>query len=176
MKRASRDHLEEFLQSRRGHLVRFAYVLTGDASAAEDLVQNALVEVFRRWRTIRPDGAEAYTRRVMVRRAWRDSNNRREHPATNVDFEFAAPEEDRESALDLRAAVECLPADKRAVIVLRYWLRYTDPQIAETVGCSIGTVKSRGHRAIADLRSALGADAVVTGVGPTACDDPEAHV
>lgn len=155
MIKTSRDDLEAFLTSRRSNLVRFAYVLTGDAAASEDLVQNAIVEVFKRWRTIQPAGAEAYTRRVMIRRAWRDANSRREHPAPTKDLDRPAPAVDQDSVLDLRTAVESLSPDKRTIIVLRYWLRYTDPQIAEAVGCSVGTVKSRGHRAMADLRAVL---------------------
>lgn len=151
----SRDALEAFLTSRRINLIRFAYVLTGDSAASEDLVQSAVIEVFRRWRTIRPAGAEAYTRRVMIRRAWRDANTRREQPTVDVELDRPAPTHDIESALDIRDAVAALPLDKRTIIVLRYWLRYTDVQIADALGCSVGTVKSRGSRAMADLKTLI---------------------
>lgn len=157
----SRDELEAFLATRRDSLMRFGYVLTGNTAAAEDLTQSALVEVFKRWRTIHPAGAEAYTRRAMTRLAWRLAKNR---PATGLPEPIEsqpAPLPDHDAELDIRAAVGRLSMDKRTVIVLRYWLGYTDVQIADQLGCSVGTVKSRGHRATTELRTLLGARFVV---------------
>ena len=70
---------EEFVATRGRDLWRSAWLLTGDAHKAEDLVQTALMKCWRRWSSIANDGAvEAYVRRAMVttytdwwRRKWR---------------------------------------------------------------------------------------------------------
>ena len=158
----SRDELEAFLVTRRDSLMRFGYVLTGSTSAAEDLTQNALIEVFKRWRTVNPAGAEAYTRRAMTRMAWRLA---KKQPVTGIlELIESQPARmaDHDAELDIRAAVRRLSMDKRTIIVLRYWLGHTDAQIADELGCSVGTVKSRGHRAVAELRALLGAPLVAS--------------
>ncbi|GAA4364893.1 SigE family RNA polymerase sigma factor [Nocardioides caricicola] len=136
-------------------MLRYGYVLTGDSSAAQDLVQSAFVEVYRRWRTIDPSGAEAYTRRVMTRQAWRAAKAHR--PTTPLEsIELAsAPAPDVEGAHDVRLAVRRLSPDRRMDIVLRYWLGLTERQTASALGCSVGTVKSRTSRAMSDLRGLL---------------------
>lgn len=152
----SRDELEAFLETRRGSLVRFGYVLTGNSAAAEDLTQDALIAVFKRWRTINPAGAEAYTRRAMARLAWRLATNPTAIRSPEQVEIKSASVPDHDAEMDLRAAVQVLSIDKRAVIVLRYWLGYSYAQIADELGCSIGTVKSRSHRATTELRALLG--------------------
>lgn len=151
----SRDELEAFLVTRHNALLRFGYVLTGNTAAAEDLTQSALVDVFRRWRTVNPTGAEAYTRRAMTRRAWRMTATREMRSLDDIEPPIAT-QPDRDAALDIRDAVATLTLDKRTVIVLRYWLGLSDTQIAKELGCSVGTVKSRGHRAMTDIRAHLG--------------------
>jgi RNA polymerase sigma factor (sigma-70 family) len=50
------------------------------------------------------------------------------------------------------AAMAALPAGQRAVVVLRYWLDLTEPQVAAALGCSVGNVKSQAARGLAKLR------------------------
>jgi DNA-directed RNA polymerase specialized sigma24 family protein len=138
----SRDELEAFLVTRHNALLRFGYVLTGNTAAAEDLTQSALVDVFRRWRTVNPTGAEAYTRRAMTRRAWRMTATREMRSLDDIEPPIAT-QPDRDAALDIRDAVATLTLD-------------SDTQIAKELGCSVGTVKSRGHRAMTEIRAHLG--------------------
>lgn len=56
---------------------------------------------------------------------------------------------------ELRAAVAALDLDRRTVVVMRYWLDLTPPEIAESLELPLGTVHSRLARALADLRAAL---------------------
>ena len=58
---------QEFVRARWSHLVRTAYLLTGDAHHAEDLTQTALAKAYRAWRRVsRADSPEAYVRRMLV--------------------------------------------------------------------------------------------------------------
>ncbi|MFI5067942.1 MAG: sigma-70 family RNA polymerase sigma factor [Streptosporangiales bacterium] len=69
------------------------------------------------------------------------------------------PPEDPAAGLDarlaLRDALRTLPPGKRAVLALRYLEDLPESQVAEILGCSVGTVRSQTHKALAQLRSAL---------------------
>ena len=66
------DGFADFVAARYTALVRHGALLTGDRGHGEDLTQEALIRTYRAWRRLYPDGdPEAYTRRVMVRAAWR---------------------------------------------------------------------------------------------------------
>ena len=56
----------QFVDEALPALLRFGYVLTGNAAEAEDLVQDALAKSLRRWRRVRADNPVAYTRRIMI--------------------------------------------------------------------------------------------------------------
>jgi len=155
------EEFADFVRARQHALVRFGYLLTGDRMAAEDLTQTALARLYLKWDSIRQAGAmEAWVRKVMVnehtswwRRAWR----RRE----TVDFD-AAHFADRAAKPDpptdddgLWQHVLTLPPRQRAAVALRYYEDLTEAQTAEILGCSIGTVKSQTHRALATLRTRL---------------------
>lgn len=147
----------QFVAARYSSLVRTAFLLTGDRGHAEDLVQSALLRTYGAWRRLDdPGNAEAYTRKVMVRLAtrWRRRRWHGEQPARVL------PEtriEDPATAVDLanavRAALLQLPVGQRAVLVLRFYEQRTEIEIADLLGCSVGTVKSRASRALAALRA-----------------------
>ncbi len=147
---------EEFVASRGRDLWRSAWLLTGDAHKAEDLVQTALLKCWRRWSSIANDGAvEAYVRRAMVttytdwwRRKWRSELPTEVLP-DGIDTAAYAVEE-RQDAL---VALAALPRGQRAVLVLRFYDDLTVAQTAEALGVTEGTVKSQTSRALQALRS-----------------------
>lgn len=148
----------EFVAARYVALVRFGYLLTGDRGQAEDLAQAALLRAFGAWRGMRdPANAEAYTRKIMVRLSvrWRRRPWRGELPVGLVP-EAAAVDQFVQSdlAASIRHALQQLPAHQRAAVVLRYYVDLTPPEAADVLGCSVGTIKSRTHRALAALRTA----------------------
>ena len=67
--------------------------------------------------------------------------------------EAAGGSEDR---VALMAALMSLPVGQRSVVVLRFWLDMTEAQVAETLGCSVGAVKTQGSRGLAKLRACAG--------------------
>lgn len=146
----------EFVRDRYPALVRHGAILTGDPGHGEDLAQEALVKTYRAWRRLHPDGnPEAYTRRVMVRAAWRAGRRlwRREVPThAPPDLAGTDPYDGTDTAQMVFQALRSLPAQQRVVLVLRYWAGLSEQEIAAELGCSVGTVKSRASRAVAALR------------------------
>ena len=155
-----RDELVTALVRGRGEaLVRFAYLLTGDVAAAQDLVQDALVKVFVRLRT-RPDPAlaEAYVRRAVVNLYIDDLRRRRN--LGRLQHLLATPESqpprDVAADLDLQAALATLAPRERAAVVLRYFDDLTVPEVADEMGLATGTVKRYLHDSVAKLERRLG--------------------
>ncbi|AJT68505.1 SigE family RNA polymerase sigma factor [Streptomyces chattanoogensis] len=147
-----------FMASRYPSLLRTATLLTGTATGAEDLAQEALLRTYRAWRRIgRIEAAEAYTRTTMARLLAKDRRRRwsQELPAEQLP-EVPGPGHDEwvATAVSVRAVLRQLPPAQRAVLVLRYYHQLTERQIAEALGCSVGTVKSRAARALSALRDA----------------------
>ena len=146
---------EEFVASRGRDLWRTAWLLTGDAHKAEDLVQTALMKCWGRWSSISDGGAvEAYVRRAMLntytdwwRRRWNS-----ERP-TEVMPDVVQHDADSGDRQDTLAALASLPRGQRAVLVLRFYEDLTEAQTAEMLGISVGTVKSQTSRALSALRA-----------------------
>ncbi|WP_307870861.1 SigE family RNA polymerase sigma factor [Micromonospora sp. C51] len=155
------DGFREFVEIRYADLIRTAYLLTGSRHAAEDLVQIALMRAMGRWRQV--DEPMAYVRRIMVNertKIWRRFGSR-EFLAGVTDSWRPQSEPGRDIAQDvvvrdeMLAALHDLPPRMRAVLVLRYWEDLSESQVAEALGCSVGTVKSQSSRALARLRKVL---------------------
>jgi RNA polymerase sigma-70 factor (sigma-E family) len=149
----------EFVAARTHALMRLAYLLTGDRHAAEDLLQSALAKTAAKWRSLRHEDPEAYVRTVMLREQvsrWRRLRRYRETPVADA-LEVAGPDPNDQTALRLamRGALLRLPPAHRAVLVLRYYEDLDEAQVAAALGCSVGTVRSRTHRAVARLRKML---------------------
>lgn len=154
---------EEFVRTRLTHLFRLALLLAGGNHAdAEDLLQTALERASRRWAWLARDGnPEPYVRRVLVNAAIdhrRLMRRRREQPLDGVEGRLV--EDDRISELadrnQLLRSLALLPPRQRAVLVLRYWDDLSYEEIASTMRCSVGTVKSQVSRGLARLRQLPG--------------------
>jgi RNA polymerase sigma-70 factor (sigma-E family) len=152
-----RAEFTEFASGRSGALIRLAYALTGDQHAAEDLLQTALMRAAGRWRRIHTD-PEAYVRQIMYREQvswWRRRVRLRETTMADPPDRLETPATSLEAKLDLQQALRALPAGKRAVLVLRYLEDLPEAQVADLLGCSVGTVRSQTHKAITQLRAVL---------------------
>ncbi len=155
------EAFREFVVSRWSALAGTAYLLTGDHGRAEDLVQTALEKAHKHWRRIeRHDAPEVYVRRVMVNEAISWSRRRRflELPLVGSHAPAIDPYGDRDLRDALWKALSTLPPRMRAVLVLRFFEDLPEAEVAATLGCSIGSVKSQGSRGLARLRDAFGED------------------
>jgi RNA polymerase sigma-70 factor (sigma-E family) len=137
-------------------LIRLAYVILGDRQAAEDVVQDAFCNLFRRWdRLSHVQGAEYYVR-VAVLNACRSALRRRLVRSRRVLYELPAPsveaavlgDEERD---ELIRAVDRLPQRQRETLVLSYYLDLPDDEIATLMGVGMSSVRSARHRALETL-------------------------
>lgn len=146
---------EQFAHSRQRSLLRFGFALTASREDAEDLVQSALAKAYPRWSRI--DDPEAYVKRSMVnaninRGRWGRRERLMAAPRrTNEDPSADEAVVLRDQMWRLLAA---LTPRQRAVLVLRYMEDLSEAESARMLGCSVGTVKSQTHKAIAKLRFA----------------------
>jgi RNA polymerase sigma-70 factor (sigma-E family) len=146
----------EFVRARERGLLRTAYLLTADGQLAEDLLQSALAKTARHWPRVRSGNPEGYVRRAMYTESvswWRHRRGVREVPIEDLGARRSvAAAEDLDLRLACLAALRRLSPRQRAVLVLRFYEDLSQNQIAEILGCTVGTVKSQTHDALARLR------------------------
>lgn len=146
-----------FAEDASAPLLRTAWLLTGDHHAAHDLVQAALVKTYLAWPRVRPEGALAYARRVLVNERTDTWRRRRkevvvaEAPEPLAD-DGADPVGDRDLVVRLLAR---LPDQQRRVVVLRYYVDLSEQTVADLLDISVGSVKSAASRGLASLRQEL---------------------
>jgi len=151
---------EEFADTRLAPLLRYAVMLTGDPHQAQDLVQETMVRVQLNWRrVVRADSPERYVRRMLTNQYvdWkRGSWMRRVLLRGEPDESLPASVDHAQSAVDrdqIWSWLSRLPRRQRATLVLRYYEDLPDAEIAEILGCAVGTVRSSISRALATLRA-----------------------
>jgi RNA polymerase sigma-70 factor (sigma-E family) len=155
----ARADFDCFVADSTESLLRTAYLIVGDLHEAEDLVQEALFKVARRWPKVsRMEYPAAYARRILVNDAVRGgpkrSRRRSElNEAGGGDLAVAAPQ--LEADHELHAALQALPPRQRAVLVLRYFLDLPEAEVAAALQCSLGTVKSTASRGLTRLEQTL---------------------
>jgi RNA polymerase sigma-70 factor (ECF subfamily) len=139
---------------------RLAGYLLGDATEAQDAVQDALVKAWRNWPSLRQqESFGPWFDRIVVN-VCRD-RMRRHRTLRMVDLEAAGQVESADvfgSMLvgdEVASAVARLAPDHRIVIALRFWRDMSLEQVAETLDLPLGTVKSRLHYALQALRVEL---------------------
>jgi RNA polymerase sigma-70 factor (sigma-E family) len=137
-------------------LLRFAYLLCGDRSLAEDLLQEVLFAMWRRFPDgITVDNPVGYARRAL---AHRNVSRARRASSSEVVVDLPpraaapAPAADLDDRDLLWQAMRRLPVRQRTVLVLRYYADATDEEIGAALGCRRGTVRSLASRGLAAMR------------------------
>jgi RNA polymerase sigma-70 factor (sigma-E family) len=150
---------EEFVDLRLPALLRYATMLTGDRHLAQDLVQETMIRVQLRWRRVSAtDAPERYVRRMLTtgyidlhRGSWLRRVVLRDvtpEPPPAPDHADGAVRRD-----EIWGRLAELPRRQRAAIVLRFYEDLADSEIADVLGCSVGTVRSYICRALTTLRA-----------------------
>lgn len=150
---------EEFVGAQHHAFLRYATVLTADPDLAEDIVQDVLIRVHRRWRRVQAcDRPELYVRRAIVNAyvSWRRTWSVRNLVPFGSPPDRAAPEPPGSEPSELWERMCRLPHRQRAAVVLRYYEGLTDAESAEVLGCAAATVRSHISKALATLRADLG--------------------
>ncbi|MGY0230400.1 SigE family RNA polymerase sigma factor [Longispora urticae] len=145
---------DEFVVARSPRLVRLAYLLTRDHGQAEDLVQTALARSWSAWRRI-DDDPEPYVRRVLLNtyNSWWRRRWHAERPTAMLpERVLASPQAAVDERDEVWRALDRLPRQQRAVLVLRYFEDLSEVQIAEALGVSAGAVKGYAAKGLAKLR------------------------
>jgi RNA polymerase sigma-70 factor (ECF subfamily) len=137
-----------------------AYRMLGDSAEADDAAQETFLRLYTRLRTYDPDRKFSSWLLSIASHYCIDRLRRRKHTQVSLDDDASSwrwlpskeepPEEVAirgEQSEEIKQLLEQLPAHYRAVMVLRYWHDMSYEEIAATLGATIGTVKSRLHRA-----------------------------
>jgi RNA polymerase sigma-70 factor (sigma-E family) len=146
-------------------LAPLAVIMLGDPGAAEDVVQDAFLGLYRRWHALAdPASAPAYLRSSVLNgcRTAARRRSRRDAAADAVRTLAGGTAESAEALAmlseehrEVLAAIRALPARQREALVLRYYLDMTEADVAAAMGISVGTVKSATSRALAALARTL---------------------
>jgi RNA polymerase sigma-70 factor (sigma-E family) len=137
-------------------LLRFAYLLCGDRQRAEDLMQDVLLAMSRRFGESLPlDNPLGYARRALananVSRARRAASS--ELPVDVLPDAASAPADDPAERDELWRALRRLPLRQRTVLVMRFYADATEEEIAAALACGRGTVRSLASRGLTAVRS-----------------------
>lgn len=153
---------EEFADSRLTAMLRYALMLTGDPHTAQDLVQETMVRVQLNWRRVtRADSPERYVRRMLTNQYidWRRGSwLRRVLLRPEPDGTLAVPVDHAERNAErdqVWSWLARLPRRQRAALVLRFYEDLPDADIADVLGCTVGTVRGHISRGLATLRAEL---------------------
>lgn len=148
------EDFAQFVAERSAPLLRTAWLLTGDAGRAEELLLTALSAAWAKWAWILGGGPpEEYVRRVLVTRYL--SRRRRFEAPTSVPPEAGQAHDEVVRSADrdtVRRALAGLTRQQRAVVVLRYVEDLPIAETADILGCSAATVRVQAGRALAALR------------------------
>jgi RNA polymerase sigma factor (sigma-70 family) len=157
---------DEIVRTHSARVYRLAYRLTGNQHDAEDLTQEVFVRVFRSLATYTPGTFEGWLHRITTN-LFLDGARRRQRirfEGLGDDVEQRVPGtglspaqawDDSHLDGDVQAALQALPPDYRAAVVLCDIEGFSYEEIAATMGVKLGTVRSRIHRGRAQLRTAL---------------------
>ncbi len=156
---------EEIVLTHSSRVYRLAYRLTGNAVDAEDLTQDVFVRVFRSLSSYTPGTFEGWLHRIttnlfldQVRRKARIRFDALPDDAERIRSGEPGPAQvydDTHFDHDVQAALDALPPEFRAAVVLCDLEGLSYEEIAATLGVKIGTIRSRIHRGRSQLRAAL---------------------
>jgi|SRR5215471_19493966 RNA polymerase sigma-70 factor (ECF subfamily) len=136
---------------------RLAVAMLSDAALAEDAVQDALLNAWRKLHTFREGASVRPWFLTIVANQCRSVRRGRWFSVSRVaDVEIPMADPATADRLDLEAALRRLPQQARLLLVLRYYLDMSFEEIAGVVGGSPSAVKSSTHRALVRLRRECG--------------------
>lgn len=159
MDAAAEAAFREFVVARSRHLLRSAYLMTGDLGEAEDAVQEALSRLYLAWHRVEHQPAvDSYARRILLREVLSRRRRRRVSQVLTWNVpDRPSPDGTADVVIrdEVHRALLRLPARQRAVLVLRFYDDLSEQRTAEVLGISAGSVKQHTARGMARLRELL---------------------
>ncbi len=161
------EAFELLLGQYREVLARMTYLTTRDRESVQDIVQEALVQIWRGLPSYRPSGSlKAWMMKIVINQARKSYRRKRIETVpleavADMPGKFDGPEEAAirsDEAHTIQAAIESLSVDHQQVLVLRYYADLSVPEIAKVLVCREGTVKSRLNRALDRLEEVVTSD------------------
>ena len=140
----------------------FARGLTGDVSAADDLVQDTVLKAWSKFHLYRPGTNLRAWLFTILRNSFLSGRRKSAKEVSDSEGSFAAklaskPDHDGRLAMqELTVALRQLPDEQREALLLVGALGFSVEEAAETCGCAPGTIKSRANRGRAGLARILG--------------------
>jgi RNA polymerase sigma-70 factor (sigma-E family) len=153
---STRQSLAELYETHSSASLRLAYLLTGDAAAAEDLVHEAFVRMFARFRDRQAQpGLKAYLRVTIVNLS-KDRHRKAKGLRSIVERATVSPTADAtpevDSRLVMRERLASLPHRQRAALILRYYEDLSEAEAADALGCSVPALKQLTKRGLGSMR------------------------
>jgi RNA polymerase sigma-70 factor (ECF subfamily) len=163
------DAFAELARRSSDRMFALASLILGDAEAAKDALQDALILAWRDIRALRePVAWEAWSNRLTVRACYRLAKRERKRSSLQrmvLPDDPALAIEPRSAILDrdeIERGFRSLDPAQRAIMVLHFYLGLPLTEAALVLGIPTGTAKSRLHRGLAAMRTALGVDQQVS--------------
>lgn len=153
---AAPEWFGELYRANWAGMVRLAFVMIDDLAVAEDLAQDAFARTYQAGATVRDP--LAYLRSAVYNACRNHVRHQQVRRAVSVFVAGATAASGDGAGCDVAVGdhvidvIRRLPHRKRALVVLRYYAQLTDAEIAEVTGLPVGTVKSRLHRTLTELR------------------------
>jgi RNA polymerase sigma-70 factor (sigma-E family) len=156
MKRTDEDDYRQYVVANLDRLRRTAYLLCHDWHTADDLVAVTIGKLYRNWgRAKGVEHLDAYVRTILLR-SWLDEQRRpwrRERATDDLPDVAATDGHDPDQRITMLGLLAQLTPRRRAAVVLRFYFDLSVEDTAETLGCSVGTVKSLTARGLAAIRA-----------------------
>lgn len=131
---------EDFMRSRSAGLYWFAYVVTGNRDDAEDLVQEAMIEVLRSWgkhaESMGPARMDRYVRVVMLNNHAERSLRQRGYPHSELKGKMGGPAVDDADTEFVLRAINQMPRHMRDALALLFLTNMTADEVAKRLGLS----------------------------------------
>ncbi len=137
-------------------LLGLATLIMGNAAEAEDAVQEAVIDAWRGWGSLRStDRGPAWLTAICIRRCLRRKRLLARLPMAGWPVNLAVPQ--RAEDVDWDAAFRALSRQQRAVVLLHYRYGYSLDECADALGCRPGTARTHLSRALRKFREELDA-------------------
>lgn len=162
-RRGDHDAFADLVQASYPRLFRVANLILRDSDRAKDAVQDGLMQAWRHIRSLRdPDAWDAWLHRTTVRACYKVARKEKRRSLVELhvtpdpaatgtpDASSSIAERDR-----LGRELDRLDLDRRAVIVLHFYLDLPLPEVAEILDIPVGTAKSRLHRGLNAMRESM---------------------